>query len=77
MPKRQRNPEICIAGIDFDVTDIRNVFIGDPIKNHWNPEIEEFPLHIIYGHPLEYKIFMFDSQEKVNSILNELNNMVH
>ena len=76
MSKRIRNPEILIEGINFDVTDIRHVFLGDPVLNKYNPEIEEFSLHIMYGYPLEHRIFIFDSEEKIRSILYELNSLI-
>ena len=74
MPKRTRNHEILIKGIAFDVTDIRNIFIGDPQLNEYNPEIEEFPLHVMYGYPLEHKIFMFNSKEELNKAIYQINN---
>jgi hypothetical protein len=74
MAKRARNPEILIKGIAFDVTDIHNIIIDDPKINHWNPEIVEFPLHIIYGYPSEKRVFMFHSQEERNKALYQIYN---
>jgi hypothetical protein len=74
MSKRTRNPEILIKGIAFDVTDIHNIFPGDPQLNKYNPEIEEFPLHVIYGYPIQHKTFMFDSKEELNKAIYHINN---
>jgi hypothetical protein len=74
MSKRTRNPEILIQGISFDVTDIHNIFIGEPKINHWNPEIEEFHLHIRYGFPLQERVFIFESQEQINKAIYQINN---